>query len=140
MSASLAKAFGLFSGLLQYRYYHAIHIALEHSDDPDAMVALFHDLVEDGDVTWQQIEDAKVLSDEQLEALKTLTHDKSMTYRDYILSCVGNPIARKVKLWDVEHHLNTKDSLANWLEPKYHKARSILTGTEIEHQGYGKEV
>jgi hypothetical protein len=119
-SIDLADSFRLFRTLIPYKYYHAIHIAMEHADDPDAVVALLHDLVEDGDCTWEQIEDT--VTEEQLEALNILAHDKNIAYQDYIRKCKKNPIARKVKLWDIDHHLDSKESLPRSLESRYYNA------------------
>lgn len=49
------------------------------------------------------------LDEEQVEALKALTHDKSVSYFDYIDKIKKNPLARKVKLSDLKDNMNLKD-------------------------------
>lgn len=71
------------------------------------------------------------LDEEQVEALKTLTHDKSVPYFDYIDKIKKNPLARKVKLSDLKDNMNLK-RLKEITEKdrerfaKYEKARKIL--------------
>lgn len=75
------------------------------------------------------------LDEEQLEALKTLTHDKSVPYFDYIDKIKKNPLARKVKLSDLKDNMNLK-RLKEITEKdrerlaKYEKARKILLDAE----------
>lgn len=75
------------------------------------------------------------LDEEQLEALKTLTHDKSVPYFDYIDKIKKNPLARKVKLSDLKDNMNlkrlkeiTKKDRERFA--KYEKARKILLDAE----------
>lgn len=71
------------------------------------------------------------LDEEQVEALKTLTHDKSVPYFNYIDKIKKNPLARKVKLSDLKDNMNLK-RLKEITEKdrerfaKYEKARKIL--------------
>ncbi len=75
------------------------------------------------------------LDEEQLEALKTLTHDKSVPYFNYIDKIKKNPLARKVKLSDLKDNMNLK-RLKEITEKdkerfaKYEKARKILLDAE----------
>lgn len=75
------------------------------------------------------------LDEEQVEALKTLTHDKSVPYFNYIDKIKKNPLARKVKLSDLKDNMNLK-RLKEITErdrerfAKYEKARKILLDAE----------
>lgn len=75
------------------------------------------------------------LDEEQVEALKALTHDKSVSYFDYIDKIKKNPLARKVKLSDLKDNMNLK-RLKEITEKdrerfaKYEKARKILLDAE----------
>lgn len=75
------------------------------------------------------------LDEEQVEALKTLTHDKSVPYFNYIDKIKKNPLARKVKLSDLKDNMNLK-RLKEITEKdrerfaKYEKARKILLDAE----------
>lgn len=75
-------------------------------DTEDAVIAaLLHDTVEDSDMTFEQLEEAG-FSDTIIDALKLLTHDKSVPYFDYIQKIKCNGLARQVKLADLEHNSN----------------------------------
>lgn len=82
--------------------YHPIHLAEQMETEPECIVALLHDVVEDTDITFEELE--KEFSTEVIEALKLLTHDKSVPYMDYVKNLKSNPISRKVKLADLRHN------------------------------------
>ena len=113
-------------------YRTAINIAeAEHADiQVVALAALLHDVAEDSDCT---IEDLKKegFSADTIEALRLLTHEKSVPYMDYIAALKGNPIARKVKLADLVHNSDigrlaiVTDKDLKRME-KYQKARNLL--------------
>jgi len=79
---------------------HPIRLMLRQ-DSPEAMVvAVLHDVVEDTDITFDQLAEAG-FSVAVLEAISLLTHDKNIPYMDYIKGIAGNAIARQVKLADL---------------------------------------
>lgn len=110
--------------------YHPIHLAEQMETEEECIVALLHDTVEDTNVTFEQLE--KEFSNTVIQALKLLTHDKTIEYMDYIKNLKDNPIARKVKLADLHHnsdetrleYLKEKDRKRN---QKYRKAIEILS-------------
>lgn len=110
--------------------YHPIHLAEQMKTEDECIVALLHDVVEDTDVTFEQLE--KEFSDTVIQALKLLTHDDSVEYMDYIRKLKYNPIAKNVKLADLHHNsdvtrldeMSEKDKLRN---EKYNEAMRILT-------------
>lgn len=66
-----------------------------------------------------------------LDALKLLTHDKSVPYMDYIRKIAENPVARAVKLADLLHNsdlsrLDTVDEKALRRVEKYKQAVQLL--------------
>jgi (p)ppGpp synthase/HD superfamily hydrolase len=70
-------------------------------DDPDAqIVAVLHDVVEDTDVTHDDIK-KDGFSEAILAALRLVTHSRRDSYTDYILRCKADPLARAVKLADL---------------------------------------
>lgn len=109
--------------------YHPIHLAEQMQTEEECIVALLHDTVEDTNVTFETLE--KEFSKEVIEALKLLTHDKSVDYMDYVKNLKNNPIAKKVKLADLYHNSDitrmenpTQKDIER--KEKYHKAISIL--------------
>lgn len=76
----------------------------EASTEDYVVVALLHDVLEDTDYSLNP-ED---FNDRQWEALQLVTHDGSLTYREYIerIAASGNPVAMKVKIADLSHNLS----------------------------------
>lgn len=110
--------------------YHPIHLAEQMSTEEECIVALLHDVVEDTNITFEQLE--KEFSNTVIQALKLLTHDDSVEYMDYVRNLKDNPIARNVKLADLHHNsdvtrleqITEKDELRY---KKYSEAIRILT-------------
>ena len=76
--------------------YHPINLAEQMDTEIECIVALLHDVVEDTDVTFEQLK--KEFSGEVIEVLKLLTHDKNTDYMEYIMKLKKNPIAKKIKI------------------------------------------
>ena len=113
--------------------FHPIHLAEAMEDEISCCAALLHDVVEDTDVTMEEL--AREFPSEVIEVLKLLTHDESVDYFDYVRAIKANPIAVKVKLADLAHNSDqsrcigsglTEERLAYWKQ-KYAKATNILT-------------
>lgn len=68
------------------------------------IVAILHDILEDTDVTEQDLIDLGVPNDLIL-SVKLLTKSKSVAYSDYIEAVKKNEIAKIVKLADLEHNM-----------------------------------
>ena len=85
--------------------FHPIHLAESMETEDECIVAILHDVVEDTDVTFEELE--KEFSKKVIDALKLLTHDKKTPYKEYILNLKENPIAKKVKLADLKHNSDT---------------------------------
>ena len=81
---------------------HPIHLAEQMETEEECVVALLHDTVEDTDITFEQLE--KEFSKTVIDALRLLTHEKTVEYMEYVKKIKDNPIARKVKLADLHHN------------------------------------
>lgn len=82
--------------------YHPIHLAEQMNTELECIVALLHDVVEDTDITFDELE--KDFSIEVVEILKLLTHDKNVDYMEYVKAIKKNPIAKKIKIADINHN------------------------------------
>ena len=80
---------------------HPIYIAARMKDEVRTIVALLHDVPEDTEWT---LEDLAFFGEEVVEALALLKRDKSVPYHKYIEDLSVNPIARDVKMGDLEHN------------------------------------
>lgn len=87
--------------------FHPLTVAANCGEDISAViVALLHDVAEDTELTLEYLQKNIPLTDEELAALKLLTHDKNIPYANYIKTIKKNSLARKVKLCDLEHNLD----------------------------------
>ncbi len=99
-------------------------------DENTVCVALLHDVVEDTEITFEELEKVG-FSEEIIEALKLLTHDEAVPYMEYVRAIKKNPIATKVKLADLRHNsdlsrLDVVDEKALKRVEKYKMAMKIL--------------
>ena len=76
---------------------------LNESEDVQ-VVAWLHDVVEDTDVTIEELE--KIFNKNVIDALRLLTHDKSVPYMEYVEKISYNEIAKKVKMSDLIDNMN----------------------------------
>lgn len=75
--------------------------------EPDVICAGFlHDVVEDTDFTFEDLI-ARGVPENIVDALRLMTHDKSVPYLDYVQRIIdsGNEIAIATKLNDLRHNL-----------------------------------
>lgn len=103
-------------------------------EDSDAMIiAVLHDTVEDTTLTLQSLKD-EGFSHEIIEAIDALTRRKDETYAQFIQRVKPQPLARRVKLADIEHNLDVR-RLSHLNEDdlervaKYHQAWCVLRDT-----------
>ena len=83
--------------------YHPFHLAEQMKDENTTVVALLHDVAEDTEVTVEDIREMG-FSDEVCDALCIMTHDKDVPYMEYVKRLKDNPIAKAVKLADLQHN------------------------------------
>ena len=94
--------------------FHPIHVAYKMVTEDEICVALLHDVVEDTDVTLDDLR-AKGFPEHIIDSIKLLTkkksnsEDKDVLYIEYIgyinaLKTSGNDVAIKVKLADLRHN------------------------------------
>lgn len=110
--------------------YHPIHVAEKMKTENECIVALLHDVVEDTETTFEQLEN--IFSSGIIDSLKLLTKDNTVDYYEYIMKIKKNPIAKSVKIEDLKHNLDltrldviTEDDIKR--ENRYKKALLILS-------------
>lgn len=79
---------------------HPLRVMLTCENPEAQIVGVLHDVVEDTEVTHEQIQ-SEGFSEAILAALRLVTHERSEPYADYVIRCKANPIAREVKLADL---------------------------------------
>lgn len=86
---------------------HPLHLMQQQTTPEAQIVAVLHDVVEDTDVTFDDLETLG-LPTEVVEAVRLLTHDEGTSYPDYIRSIKSNPLARRVKMADLSHNMDIR--------------------------------
>lgn len=86
---------------------HPIRVMLGVDDRHAQMVAVLHDVVEDTDVTLDDIRkegfDGRVI-----DALDRVTHKAGQSYAEYVVGCKADPIARQVKMSDLRDNTDLR--------------------------------
>ena len=117
--------------------FHPLHVAEQMNDENTTIAALLHDVVEDTDTTFEDLRNYGI-SEEVIAALKLLTHNDKEDYYEYVRKIAYNPIARKVKIKDLEHNMDL--TRLNKIEPydlerlsKYRACHDFLLSIEKEY-------
>ncbi|TDI46121.1 MAG: HD domain-containing protein [Acidobacteria bacterium] len=87
--------------------FHPLRLMLQMDDDNERMAAVLHDVVEDTEVTLDDIREAG-FPDAVIEAVDLLTHGENVPYEDYINRLRPNPVARKVKMADLVDNMDVR--------------------------------
>ena len=88
--------------------FHPFYLATQMDDEYSICVSLLHDVIEDhGDLySFDSLTEAGFPIC-IIDALKCLTHDSNIPYMDYIKHLSNNQIAKKVKIADLKHNLDS---------------------------------
>ena len=120
--------------------FHPYHLAEQMDSEFSTVAALLHDVVEDTDVTIDDL--AREFPEEVCRAVDLLTYRPGVAYMEYIENLSKDSIARKVKMADLLHNsdltrLSSEPDRAalNRLE-RYREAYKFLCESDIKS---GKE-
>ena len=110
---------------------HPLRVMLRMRSDVGRMVAVLHDVLEDTQHTLLDLQQAGY-PQRVLEALDCLTRRENETYEEFIERVKANPLARKVKIADLEDNMDIRrisDPQEKDMErlKKYRRAWSDLT-------------
>lgn len=86
---------------------HPLRVMFAVEGETARMVAILHDVVEDSETTFDDLR-AMGYSDEVLTALDGLTRRDDETYMEFVHRAKLNPIARQVKLADMEDNMDMR--------------------------------
>lgn len=138
---ALVYAYNAHHGQLDYNgvpfIFHPLHLAEQMDDETSCCAALLHDVVEDTELTLEDLR--QEFPDKVVEVVALLTHENSAEYNNddyfrYIREIKKHPIAKKVKLADIAHNSDqtrctgtdlSEEKLLFW-QQKYQKALAIL--------------
>ena len=110
--------------------FHPFHLAEQMDDELSTVCALLHDVVEDTEITLNDLE-AMGFPSAVTEVLALLTHAPEVPYMDYVAKIKTNPVATGVKIADLLHNsdlsrLDTVDERALARNRKYAEALAFL--------------
>jgi (p)ppGpp synthase/HD superfamily hydrolase len=84
---------------------HPVRVMMRVEGLDAQTAAILHDVVEDTPWTLDQLR-AEGFSESVLAAVDSLTHREGEEYVDYVARAGSNPLARRVKLADLEDNMN----------------------------------
>ena len=86
---------------------HPLYLAFSMEDEDTVCAAILHDVIEDhaDKYSFDYLKQVG-FNDRIIDALKLLTHDKSVPYMEYIEKIKPNAIAKRVKIADLKHNLD----------------------------------
>lgn len=86
---------------------HIARVSNACKTSPAKVVALLHDVIEDTEVTLEQMEELG-FSEYIIKAVLCLTHQEGESYENFIKRAAKNPIAREVKIADLEDNMDVR--------------------------------
>jgi (p)ppGpp synthase/HD superfamily hydrolase len=86
---------------------HPLAVALMGNNDTERIVGVLHDVIEDTDCSFTDLENLGV-SKNVINTLELLTHTEDESYGKYLSRIItsGNIIALKVKINDLRHNIS----------------------------------
>lgn len=107
--------------------FHPLRVMMSLTDDKHRIVAVLHDVAEDYEFGWDRIKDGDFGEDIEA-AVDALTRRDGEPYSEFISRCGADPIARVVKLADIEDNLRPErsSSLPDSLWARYLAGREAL--------------
>lgn len=87
---------------------HPLRLMTQMDSEKAQLVALLHDVLEDTPTTLNDLQQLG-LPEDVLTAIQLLTHDKANEpYKVYVRRLKANPLARQVKLADLQDNMNIR--------------------------------
>ena len=107
--------------------YHPYEVASGLDTEEAVCVALLHDVVEDTDMTFDDLA-REGFGENIIGALKLLTHSDDTPYFEYIKAVKQNPLATAVKLADLKHNSTRSrmNVITDWDEKRYQKYETAI--------------
>ena len=110
--------------------HHPLRVMAKMKTDLEMSVALLHDVIEDSDLTAEQLL-AEGIPAEVIEAIQCLSRNENEDYQDFVGRTKKNELAAKIKIADIEDNIDVL-RLASLNETdltrikKYHSAWQFL--------------
>jgi len=115
--------------------FHPFHLAEQMETEHEVCAALLHDVMEDTDTSAEDLVAAGIPR-EYVDTCLMLRHFPNVPYMDYVAELAHNPVARRVKIADLNHNsdlsrLNREPTEKDLQRvEKYRKALTFLGAIE----------
>ena len=107
--------------------FHPYHLAEQMNTEEEIIVALLHDVIEDTDITLEEL--SKYFNKEIIEAIKILTKNTD-NYEEYLKGICTNKLAKRVKIADLKHNMDLT-RIPNLEEKDYKRIEKYKKALEI---------
>lgn len=84
---------------------HPLKVASMFEDDVHYIIGILHDVIEDSDITLEELENYG-FSAEIITALGDITKHDGEDYHAYFRRVKSNPLALEVKIQDIKHNMD----------------------------------
>ena len=114
---------------------HPLRVMTRMSSEVEMIVAVLHDVVEDSDYTLDDLR-RQGYCEQVVEAVDSVSRRDGEPYEDFIRRVNRNPLARKIKIADLEDNmhvekLNGPEEIGSDRGRKYRRALETLTKAGI---------
>lgn len=92
---------------------HPLRVMLAMETEDERIVAVLHDVIEDTAITANDLYWMHGFKPSIMIAVVALTRCKNEDYFDFIRRCMGNPLARAVKIADIRDNLDPRRLLSS---------------------------
>ena len=109
---------------------HPLRVMMSFDSEIEMTTAVLHDVIEDSSWTASRLRD-EGFSEEIVESVLCVTKKEGESYEEFVERSKKNPLARKVKLADLEDNMNLS-RISNITEKdlrrlkRYHRAWQVL--------------
>ena len=86
---------------------HVLRVMMRLESETEKTVGMLHDVVEKTPFTFETLR-AAGYSEEVLQALDCVTRRQDETYEEFVDRAFANPIAKRVKIADLEDNIDTR--------------------------------
>ena len=110
---------------------HSMRVSSKGKTENEKVVGLLHDVVEDTEVTLDNLRDAG-FSEEIVEAVDCISQRKGEAHEEYLARVKGNALAKVVKMYDIEDNSDparltyVSAEVRERMVKKYSSARKFL--------------
>jgi len=119
---------------------HPIRVADKFTDDIRKTVAILHDVVEDKKATLDEVKE--LFGSQVSKAVDSLSRRSGETYKTFVIRAAKNPIAKDVKIADIEDNMGDvpvgdekmKEKATNLRTKRYIPALLFLTGDNVNYE------